>query len=68
MEYLNNRRITHACKLLETTKLNSTQIAYECGYNNLRTFNRNFLKYTNTVPSEYKRKLTDIAFGNKTRK
>lgn len=65
MEYLNNRRINHACMLLKTTKLNSTQIAYECGYNNLRTFNRNFFKYTNTVPSEYRNKLPKTAFGNK---
>ncbi len=53
MEYLNNCRIIHACYLLENTDMSITQIAYECGYNTIRTFNRNFLKYANTTPAKY---------------
>lgn len=53
VEYLNNCRINHACYLLENSDLPITQIAFECGYSTLRTFNRNFLKYTNTTPIKY---------------
>ncbi len=30
-----------------------SKVAYECGFNNLRSFNRAFKKHTNTTPSEY---------------
>lgn len=53
VEYLNNCRINYACQLLETTNMSSTQVAYECGYNTLRTFNRNFIKYMKTTPKQY---------------
>lgn len=53
VEYLNNCRINHACYLLENSDLTITQIAHESGYNTLRTFNRNFLKYANTTPAKY---------------
>lgn len=53
VEYLNNCRINYACYLLENSDLSVTQIAYECGYNTLRTFNRNFLKYANVTPIKY---------------
>lgn len=52
-QYLNNCRINHACCLLENTDMPITQIARESGYDTLRTFNRNFIRYTGTSPSKY---------------
>ncbi len=53
VEYLNNCRIIHACYLIENTDMPITQIAHECGYSTIRTFNRNLLKYTNTTTKKY---------------
>ncbi|MGM9937981.1 MAG: helix-turn-helix domain-containing protein [Candidatus Ornithomonoglobus sp.] len=53
VEYLNNCRINYACHLLGATDLPITRIAEECGYSTIRTFNRNFLKYTQTTPVKY---------------
>lgn len=53
MDYVNNCRINHACYLLKNTKLSITDIAHDSGYQSIRTFNRNFLKYVNTTPNKY---------------
>lgn len=53
MDYVNNCRVNHACYLLKNTKLSITDIAHESGYQSIRTFNRNFLKYANTTPAKY---------------
>ena len=37
-EYLNMVRINHAQRLLATTTLSVTQVALECGYNNISYF------------------------------
>jgi len=37
-EYLNEVRVSHAEHLLKTTSLPVTQIALECGYNNVSYF------------------------------
>lgn len=54
-DYLNELRICRACKLIIEDKLNITQIAYECGFNNISYFNNRFKKCMNMQPSEYKR-------------
>lgn len=53
-DYMNNHRINHACSLLKTTDKTITEISYEVGYSTIRSFNRNFLKYTNTTPMKYR--------------
>lgn len=59
VEYLNTIRIAHVCKLLaEETDRNIVEIAYECGYNNLANFNRQFKRLKGMSPTEYRRKLT----------
>lgn len=55
VEYLNNVRIGHACKLLAERDETVVQIAYECGFNNLANFNRQFKKYKNMTPTEYRK-------------
>lgn len=53
-EYLNNCRINHACWLLKNTDLSITEVADKSGYNSIRSFNRNFLKYSGATPVEYR--------------
>lgn len=55
VEYLNTVRIGHACKLLTEKDQNVVEIAYECGYNSLANFNRQFKKYKQMTPTEYRR-------------
>lgn len=54
-EYLNRYRISQACLMLINDTKSISSIATMCGYDNIRTFNRNFFKHTNTTPTEYKR-------------
>jgi len=53
-DFLNGTRISYACHLLRTTEKNITEIAYLCGYENIRSFNRNFVKKTLCTPKEYR--------------
>ena len=51
--FLNELRIGYACKLLIEEKQNITSICYDCGYNNISNFNRQFRKIKGRSPSEY---------------
>ena len=53
-DYLNQYRINHACHLLKNSDKSICDIASVCGYDNLRTFNRNFKKLTQMSPSDYR--------------
>jgi AraC-like DNA-binding protein len=53
IDYVNRYRINEACYLLKNSDLSVLQIAYECGFDSLRSFNRNFKKTINITPSEY---------------
>ena len=53
-EYVNRRRVSDACHLLETTDLPVFDIGMACGYGSLRSMNRNFRKITGHSPGEYK--------------
>lgn len=53
--YLNQFRISQACFMLHNTNESIASIAMQCGYDTIRTFNRNFKLYTGFSPSEYKR-------------
>lgn len=59
IEYLTTVRIGHACKLLAEEELNIVQTAYECGYNNLANFNRQFKKLKGMTPSEYRKTIAN---------
>jgi YesN/AraC family two-component response regulator len=56
-KYLNNYRVSQACYLLKNSEQSIGDIAVNCGYNNLKTFHRNFIKITNLSPKVYR--LTD---------
>lgn len=55
-EYVNELRIGFACKLLIEGKYSITAICYECGFNNVSNFNRQFKKITNFSPKKYLKK------------
>jgi len=55
VEYLNVVRVGHACKLLGDKNKTIVGVAYECGFNNLANFNRQFKKIKNLTPSEYRK-------------
>jgi len=60
IEYLNSVRIGHACKLLSGNDQNIVDVAFECGFNNLANFNRQFKKHKNMTPTQY-RKMASIS-------
>jgi len=51
--FLNEVRISNACKLLITKNKSIQQVCYEVGFNNLSNFNRVFKKITGKTPSIY---------------
>lgn len=53
-EYLNHYRTSQACYLLKNRQQSISEIALNCGYNNLRSFNRNFKKITNHTPRKFR--------------
>lgn len=54
VRYLNEYRITHACKLLTENHSTISEVAFSCGYNTLSQFNRCFKQITETTPSYYR--------------
>lgn len=54
--YIQELRITEACRLLEETLLSSTEIAEQSGFNDIKFFYSTFKKVTGMTPSEYRRK------------
>lgn len=54
--FLQEIRISHACKLLRQDKLSVMEVALESGYNNLVNFNKCFKGITTLSPSEYRKK------------
>ncbi|MBD8490668.1 AraC family transcriptional regulator [Echinicola sp. CAU 1574] len=55
-KFLNEIRVGYACKLLIEEKLNISEVGYECGFNNLSNFNRQFKNVMDISPSEYLKK------------
>ena len=53
-EFLNGCRVSLAASLLHDESLKITEIARLCGYENVRTFNRNFLRVHQCTPREFR--------------
>ncbi|WP_168215663.1 AraC family transcriptional regulator [Marinobacter confluentis] len=66
VDYLNKLRVEFACQLLAHLRKSVSSIAYECGYVSLSSFNRNFQKYMNQSPSEYRRQRVLMAASGTT--
>jgi AraC-like DNA-binding protein len=57
VSFLNEIRISNACRLLMDPQQTKASIAYEVGFNNLSHFNRVFKKVMGKTPSEYQMEL-----------
>lgn len=56
-DYVNQYRISEACYLLQNREMTILDIASECGFNNVRSFNRHFREQLNTTPAEYRKQI-----------
>jgi AraC-like DNA-binding protein len=56
VEYINNYRIETASSLLKVSTLSITDIALECGFDNISYFNRVFKKQLGYTPTEFRLK------------
>lgn len=57
VEYVNNIRIGHFCKLISQNDKSILEAAYDCGFNSVANFNRQFKKLKGMSPSAYKQSL-----------
>jgi len=57
--YVNIYRLNHACYLMNNSDENILNIAIECGYKSVRSFNRNFKNHFGISPNEFYRKRTE---------
>ena len=53
IDYLNYQRIEHACYELATSGESVTDVAYNCGFNDLSYFIKTFKRYKGTTPGKY---------------
>jgi len=54
-DYVNRHRVSEACYLLQNSDRTILQTAYDCGFDSLRSFNRNFKNIMGITPSEYQK-------------
>ncbi|RPI46786.1 MAG: AraC family transcriptional regulator [Bacteroidetes bacterium] len=54
-EYLNKIKIDYSCKLLLNSDRNVVNISYDCGFNNLSHFNKQFKKFIGKTPSQFRK-------------
>lgn len=54
IDYVNRYRINEATYILKNSEENVLQVAYESGFDSLRSFNRNFKLVTGMTPSQYR--------------
>lgn len=52
--FLNEIRISHACKLLIEGELSITEICYKSGFNNISYFNRQFKSHKKLTPQSFR--------------
>lgn len=55
VEFVNNVRISHACKTMAAGDYSIGQLAYDCGFNSISNFNRFFKKIKGITPREYRK-------------
>ncbi len=55
VKYRNILRLDNAISLLQETDASISDIAFDCGFQNVRTFNRVFIQYTGKSPLEFRK-------------
>ena len=53
-QYLSRRRVEMAMELLSGTRMPVTQVALQCGFNSIATFNRVFREVKGCTPTQYR--------------
>lgn len=53
-------RVKHACELLTETDMTVAEICYECGFNTLSNFNKQFRDIMHKKPTHYKREFMNV--------
>lgn len=56
-EYVNRFRVSEACTLLQNNSQTILKTAFDCGFDSLRSFNRNFKNIMGITPSAYQESL-----------
>ena len=54
-EYLNKIKIDYSCQLLLNSDRSVVNISYDCGFNNLSHFNKQFKKFIGKTPSQFRK-------------
>ncbi|GAA4439929.1 AraC family transcriptional regulator [Ravibacter arvi] len=60
-QFLIEKKVGYACRLLMSARFSILQICYECGFQNVSSFNKQFKKITGVTPRQYQ--LTYKPFG-----
>jgi AraC-like DNA-binding protein len=60
VQFVNERRLVHASKLLTEKHMSITEVCFECGFNNFSHFNKSFKVFTGQNPSEYRKQLKTV--------
>ncbi|MEM8908815.1 MAG: AraC family transcriptional regulator, partial [Bacteroidota bacterium] len=58
--FVNEFRVTYACRLLADSHLSIAEVCFDSGFNNLSHFNKHFKKVTGQSPSEYRRAIKTL--------
>ncbi len=56
IDYINRLRIDRACFEMTVNRMNVTDAAYECGFNELSYFSKMFKRYKGVTPGQYKQR------------
>ena len=59
-DYINIYRFNAACAMLTETDMSVTDIAYESGFQSIRSFNNIFKSLSGVSPREYRRSVPEI--------
>src|SRR3954464_11952720 len=59
-KFVSEIRIKHACKLLIETDDSVSRICYECGFNTLSNFNKQFKEIMFKKPYQYKKEFLSV--------
>lgn len=60
-EYVADVRIGYACRSLMDKRIAITDIALNCGFSDLSTFNRTFKKFRGMTPSEFRSRMQSLS-------
>lgn len=58
--YVSNMRLNKAARLLVENKLSVSDVCYDCGFNNISNFNRQFLKQYGVSPVKYRKMFLEV--------